>query len=295
MDGKRFDGSRKTRDPPYPVIMLTGHELTPRDVENYGICIEDFLQKPVTSGELSDAITHVFAREQRIKEEIAAAKDAGIDMDELCECARLARVVDVNKRLWNVLVSTYGREAVLHGPESDIPLAIKNTKRKIQDQEYRLKQIWRKLVPVQKGENILYLKKTAELSRILFFTYSVKKRSGLNQILQQPGRFNGSPVTMGVCPDSGMAYTTGKNHIRGGVKRPMTDNLKVKASKAVDDARVAAHAAYDDAGVAVHNTLKGAGEAANKASDDAKIGVHKAVADAKITVHEAGSKLKKEH
>ena len=39
----------------------------------------------------------------------------------------------------------------------------------------------------------------------------------------------------------------------------MTDNLKVKASKAVDDANVAAHAAYDDATVVVHNALKGAG------------------------------------
>ena len=37
----------------------------------------------------------------------------------------------------------------------------------------------------------------------------------------------------------------------------MTDNLKVKAHKAVDDAHVAAHAAYDDASVAVHNALEG--------------------------------------
>jgi hypothetical protein len=37
----------------------------------------------------------------------------------------------------------------------------------------------------------------------------------------------------------------------------MTDDLKVKAHKAVDDAHVAAHAAYDDASVAVHNTLEG--------------------------------------
>ncbi len=77
------------------------------------------------------------------------------------------------------------------------------------------------------------------------------------------------------------------------LKTPMTDNLKVKASKAVDDARVAAHAAYDDATVAAHNTLKDAGVEAQKVSDDVQIGVNKAVADAKIAVHEAGSKLKK--
>jgi hypothetical protein len=77
------------------------------------------------------------------------------------------------------------------------------------------------------------------------------------------------------------------------LKKPMTDNLKVKASKAVDDARVAAHAAYDDAKVATHNSIKDARVEAQKVSDDVKIGVHKAVSDAKIAAHEAGSKLKK--
>jgi hypothetical protein len=77
------------------------------------------------------------------------------------------------------------------------------------------------------------------------------------------------------------------------LKTPMTDNLKVKAGKTVDDARVAAHAAYDDAAVAAHNAIKGAGAEAQKMSDKVKTGVHKAVADAKITAHEAGSKLKK--
>ena len=80
---------------------------------------------------------------------------------------------------------------------------------------------------------------------------------------------------------------------RGGVENKMTDNLKVKASKAVDDANVAAHAVYDDAKVAAHNILKGGGDEAQKVSDDVKIGVHKAVSDAKIAAHKAGSTLKK--
>jgi hypothetical protein len=80
---------------------------------------------------------------------------------------------------------------------------------------------------------------------------------------------------------------------REGVENEMTDNLKVKASKAADDANVAAHAAYDDATVVVHNALKGAGVDAQNVSDDAKMGVHKAVSDAKIAVHKAGSDLKK--
>jgi hypothetical protein len=81
--------------------------------------------------------------------------------------------------------------------------------------------------------------------------------------------------------------------VRNGVEPGMTDNLKVKASKAIDDARVAAHEVYDDASVAAQNALKGAGKGAEKVSDDIKIGVHNAVADAKIAAHETGAKLKK--
>ncbi len=95
--------------------MLTAQRLTPKDVEDYGICIEDYIVKPVTSEDLNDAITHVFARRQMIREKIAAAKGAGIDRNELCECARLTRVVDVNKRLWDLLVKTYPLDADTSG------------------------------------------------------------------------------------------------------------------------------------------------------------------------------------
>jgi len=146
---KQIKKNPATRD--IPVIMLTAHELMPKDVEDYGICIEDYLIKPATLRELNDAITHVFERRQMIKEKIAAVKGAGIDRNELCECARLTRVVDVNKRLWNHLVSTYNLEAGIHGPDSEIPLAIKNTKKKIREQEHRLQQIQRHLGSGAKG------------------------------------------------------------------------------------------------------------------------------------------------
>jgi flagellar hook-basal body complex protein FliE len=73
----------------------------------------------------------------------------------------------------------------------------------------------------------------------------------------------------------------------------MTENLNVKASKAVEDVRVAAHAAYDDTAVAIDKTLKKAGGKAKTVSGDLEIGVHKAVADVKIAAHKAESKLKR--
>lgn len=147
MDGwetlKRIKKNPATRG--IPVIMLTALQLTPKDVENYGICIEDYVVKPVTLQDLKDAITHVFARQKMIKEKIAAANGAGIDRKELCECARLTRVVDVNKRLWDLLVKTYNLEERMKGPENELTLAIKNTERKIRDQEHQLEQIQRNL------------------------------------------------------------------------------------------------------------------------------------------------------
>jgi CheY-like chemotaxis protein len=136
MDGwetlKRIKKDPKTKG--IPVIMLTARRLTPKDVEDYGICIEDYVVKPVTPQDLNDAILHVFLRRQMINEKIAAAKGTGIDRNELCECARLTRVVDVNKRLWDLLVKTYDLEEGSKGPESEFTLAIKNTEMKIRDQ-----------------------------------------------------------------------------------------------------------------------------------------------------------------
>ncbi|MFA6332884.1 MAG: two-component system response regulator, partial [Methanoregula sp.] len=113
----------------------------PQDVEEYGICIEDYIMKPVTYQSLKEAIMHVFTRRQLISEKIARAKGTGIDRNELCECARLIRVVDVNKRLWDLLVHSYNQDEKINGPENEITIAIKNTKQKIQDQEQRLEQI----------------------------------------------------------------------------------------------------------------------------------------------------------
>jgi hypothetical protein len=88
-------------------------------------------------------------------------------------------------------------------------------------------------------------------------------------------------------------WITSSTVIPGRSEKQVTDNLKVKASKAVDDVRVAAHAALDDATVAAHNTMKTAEADAQKASDDVKMGVHKVIADAKIAAHQAGSKIRK--
>ncbi len=148
MDGwetlKRIKKNPATKD--IPVIMLTARKLIPTDVEEYGIFIDDYIMKPVTSQGLNDAITHVFSRQQMIREKIAAAKGAAINRDLICEDARLTRVVDVNKRLWDLLVKTYDLESgMMEGVENEVSLAIKNIEGTMRNQENRLAQIQRNL------------------------------------------------------------------------------------------------------------------------------------------------------
>jgi len=128
------------------VIMLTARKLIPRDVEDYGIFIEDYIVKPVTDKSLKDAVMHVFARQQMIDEKIAAANGAGIDRNELHEWAHLIRVVDVNKRLWNMLVKTYNMETdVMEGTDNEITHAMKNIEETMWNQEHRLEKIQRNI------------------------------------------------------------------------------------------------------------------------------------------------------
>ncbi len=136
----------------------------------------------------------------------------------------------------------------------------------------------------------------SKISRIPIFSVISTGNSRLFQILQKEVRSIYYPIKKGhtLIWIKKFYDNVLKKIISGkGVENELTDNLKVKASKAADDANVAAHTAYDDASVVVHNALKGAGEDAQNVSDDAKMGVHKAVSDAKIAVHKAGSDLKK--
>lgn len=73
----------------------------------------------------------------------------------------------------------------------------------------------------------------------------------------------------------------------------MADNLKAKASNAIDDARVAARAVRDDVSVTAHNTRVSTEADVQKVSDGVRIGVNKAVTDAKIAVHDAEARLRK--
>jgi PGF-pre-PGF domain-containing protein len=95
-----------------PVLMLTGKDLLPEEAKRYGICIDDYLLKPVMPHELNGAIEYVLNRKKTIEKEILNATRAGHDKAIVCEYAKLAKRVDVERKLLELINTTYtkGRE-----------------------------------------------------------------------------------------------------------------------------------------------------------------------------------------
>ena len=124
-----------------PVLMLTAKQLTPTEAQEYGIYIEDYVLKPITHRELYDAIEHVLNRRQTLKMDVEAVKKAGFDPDITSEYARLAKSIDVNKRLMKILENTYNINDSKVSVSDDISRAIKSMETNIQFQETRLLQI----------------------------------------------------------------------------------------------------------------------------------------------------------
>jgi DNA-binding response OmpR family regulator len=85
-----------------PVLMLTGKQLVPAEAKRYGVCIEDYILKPIKAQELYSAIDYVLTRKKFIDREIRVAIQAGFGKDLVCEYARLRKRVDVEKKTpWN--------------------------------------------------------------------------------------------------------------------------------------------------------------------------------------------------
>ena len=92
-----------------PVLMLTGKQLAPEEAKRYGICIEDYLNKPVAANELYGAIEYVLDRKKKIAGQIQIAIRAGNDKTLVCEYAKLAKQTDVEKKLLEHMRTTYTR------------------------------------------------------------------------------------------------------------------------------------------------------------------------------------------
>ncbi len=124
-----------------PVLMLTAKQLTSDEAQEYGMYIEDYVLKPITHRELYDTIEHVLRRRSMITLNVEAAKEAGFDQRLIDEYARLSKSVDVNKRLLQILETTYNVHDSNVKLSEKITSAIKGMSTSIRFQEDRLNHI----------------------------------------------------------------------------------------------------------------------------------------------------------
>lgn len=124
-----------------PVMMLTAKQLTPEEAQEYGAYIEDYVMKPTTHRQLYDAIEYILKRKQNITDDVQEAKCAGVESQIVDEYERLSKSVDVSKRLFKILESTYNLNDDEIKIGENIAMAIKSMQMSIKLQEERLSQI----------------------------------------------------------------------------------------------------------------------------------------------------------
>jgi CheY-like chemotaxis protein len=121
-----------------PVLMITAKPLTYEEARVFGMDIEDYVLKPIFHQELFATIEQVLQRRRAIKEATNAAKRAGFSQAQLEEYARLCKSVDVDKRLLQILETTYRSR---DSDREKISNEIHNMQVSIKTQQERLQHI----------------------------------------------------------------------------------------------------------------------------------------------------------
>ena len=134
-----------------PVLMVTGKQPTPAEAKKYGLCIEDYILKPLDAHELYSAIEYVLMRKKFIAREIRVALKAGFEKELVCEYARLRKRVEVEKKIIRIVRSAYTTgESVADG----MIRTIDDLNAEIGSREIRLKKLHSQLAPVLSSEPV---------------------------------------------------------------------------------------------------------------------------------------------
>jgi len=82
-----------------PVLMITAKPLEPEDVLHYHVSIDDYIIKPFTNNEISAAISQILARRKKVAENLRIVRSAGVSQETFCELQRLAKSMEVDRKL----------------------------------------------------------------------------------------------------------------------------------------------------------------------------------------------------
>ena len=134
-----------------PVLMVTGKQPTPAEAKKYGLCIEDYILKPIKAHELYGAIEYVLMRKKLIAREISVALKAGFEKELVCEYARLRKRVEVEKKIIGIVRSTYTTGGSM---ADEMIRTIDDISAEIRSREMRLRKLQSQLAPVLSSEPV---------------------------------------------------------------------------------------------------------------------------------------------
>ena len=124
-----------------PVLMLTGKQPTVEEAKRYGICIEDYILKPIQPQELYGAIEYTLQRGKTIRDEVRAATKAGFNRELVCEYAHLSKQVEVEKKLLRILQSDHSAFSVVDSSRNEVIKSISALGAEVLSRENKLKSI----------------------------------------------------------------------------------------------------------------------------------------------------------
>jgi CheY-like chemotaxis protein len=124
-----------------PVMMLTAKHLTVEEAEEFGLSIEDYINKPITRRALYGAIEAFFHRRDRMETRMQIAGESGAAPEIINEYRNLCRTTDVQQRLIRILEQVAAGSDVSHERHTEILAAIKAMDENVQIKNKRLEEI----------------------------------------------------------------------------------------------------------------------------------------------------------
>ena len=93
-----------------PVVMFSAKKISPFEAETHHPHIDDYITKPVSPRNLLETIEKVLSRREASQKNIELWKQAGVQIDEIEEYARLTASIEVDRGLYSNLQQQLGTE-----------------------------------------------------------------------------------------------------------------------------------------------------------------------------------------
>lgn len=131
-----------------PVLIITAKPLAPEDVRQYHVCIDDYILKPFSNEELYSAVSHILERKRKIAEDLSRVQKAGVPKETFCELQKLAKRVEVDRRLLARLRRQYASAASGHEDGSEFWVTAQQLISSSLSCEIRLEELRRQITAV---------------------------------------------------------------------------------------------------------------------------------------------------